>query len=166
MRDILENQSQLDLSKSDVSALDSFVLSACERTGVDLIEMDFFSAGKRKILRIFIDKDGGVDVEDCASVSRILSFELDKEENASVIKEAYTIEVSSPGLDRPLKTKRDFERNLGRTLRIVLNSNKIIKGILKSVKEHSLIIETGKKAIKKEELEVSLDKVLTVKVEP
>jgi ribosome maturation factor RimP len=118
--------------------------------------MDLFGLGKRKILRIFIDKDGGVSVENCASASRYLSEELDKEEYSKLIDSAYTIEVSSPGLDRPLKNTRDFERNLGRTLRIAQNG-KMVKGILKSVCESFVTLDTAK---------ISRDEILTAKVEP
>jgi ribosome maturation factor RimP len=118
--------------------------------------MDLFGLGKRKILRIFIDKDGGVNVENCASTSRYLSEELDKEEYSKLINSAYTIEVSSPGLDRPLKTTRDFERNLGRKLRITQNG-KIVKGVLKSVCESFVDLEYAK---------IPRNEILTAKVEP
>jgi len=81
------------------------VLGACERAGVDLVENELVSAGRRKILRIFINKSGGVSVEDCASTSRYLSEELDKEENEKLIDSAYTLEVSSPGIDRAPKKR-------------------------------------------------------------
>jgi ribosome maturation factor RimP len=146
--------------------LDFLVLGACKRTGVDLIEKDLFSVGRRKILRIFIDKSGGVNVEDCASASRYLSEELDKETNAGLIEGAYTIEVSSPGLDRPLKTKRDFERNLGKMLRIT-KDGKIIKGILKSVSESSIILEAMAKFGKGPATQdsIPMNETLTAKVE-
>jgi len=75
------------------------VLGACKRSGVDLVEIEKHFIGKRKILRIFINKSGGINVEDCASTSRYLSEELDKETNSNLIEGAYTLEVSSPGLD-------------------------------------------------------------------
>ena len=144
------------------------MLGACERCGVDLVEKDLFGAGRRKILRIFIDKNGGVSVENCASVSRFLSGELDKEENVNVIEGAYTIEVSSPGLDRPLKTIRDFERNLGRMLRTTQNDGKIARGILKSVNSSSITLETAPAKGKKPAVEacIQISETLTVKVEP
>jgi len=143
------------------------VLGACTRSGVDLIEKDLFGAGKRKILRVFIDKNGGVSVENCASVSRFLSEELDKEENADLIDGSYTIEVSSPGLDRPLKTKRDFERNLGRTLRVTQNG-KFIKGVLKAVNGVSITLETATAKGKRPATEacIQVSEILTAKVEP
>ena len=142
------------------------MLGACKRVGVDLIEKDLFNACRRKILRIFIDKSGGVNVEDCASVSRYLSEELDREANAGLIEGAYTIEVSSPGLDRPLKTKRDFERNLGKMLRVTQNG-KITKGILKSVNGSSIILELVAGSVKKPVMEacISINETLAAKVE-
>jgi ribosome maturation factor RimP len=96
-----------------------------------------------------------------------LGGELDREENENIIEGAYTIEVSSPGLDRPLKTKRDFERNLGRTLRIIKNG-KITKGVLKSVSESSVILETATAKGKRSATEAcfSINETLTAKVEP
>jgi ribosome maturation factor RimP len=141
------------------------VLGACKRAGVYLIEKDLFGVGRRKILRIFIDKDGGVSVENCASTSRYLSEELDKEENASVIEGSYTIEVSSPGLDRPLKTMRDFERNLSKKIRIT-QDGKIIKGVLKSVNGSAIVLETAAaKGKKNTEVSIPIDETLTAKVE-
>ncbi|MDR3001347.1 MAG: ribosome maturation factor RimP [Fibromonadaceae bacterium] len=141
------------------------MLGACKRAGVYLIEKDLFGVGRRKILRIFIDKDGGVSVENCASTSRYLSEELDKEENASVIEGSYTIEVSSPGLDRPLKTMRDFERNLSKKIRIT-QDGKIIKGVLKSVNGSAIVLETAAaKGKKNTEVSIPIDETLTAKVE-
>jgi ribosome maturation factor RimP len=132
-----------------------------------LLEKDLFGVGNRKILRIFIDRNGGVSVENCASTSRYLSEELDKEENADLIDGSYTIEVSSPGLDRPLKTKRDFERNLGRMLRVTQNG-KFIKGVLKSINGVSIVLETATANGKKLTAEacIPVSEILTAKVEP
>jgi ribosome maturation factor RimP len=67
--------------------------------------MNLLGTGRRKTLRIFIDKDSGVNVENCANVSRFLSEELDKEENAKLIDSSYTLEVSSPGIDKNPKKR-------------------------------------------------------------
>jgi len=95
----------------NTSKLDSLVLGACERAGVSLVEMEL-SGTRRKILRLFISKNGGVSVEDCARTSRYLSEELDKEENEKLIDTAYTLEVSSPGIDK----SGDFNSD-GKTLK-------------------------------------------------
>jgi ribosome maturation factor RimP len=82
---------------------------------LELVEIEFARLGKDAVLRLFIDKDGGVTLEDCVGVSRELSAILDVEE---VISVNYSLEVSSPGLDRPLKKIQDYERYSGRLVKI------------------------------------------------
>lgn len=95
--------------------LNELVEGTAEEIGLDLIEYDLFQAGQRKILRIFIDKEGGISVEDCRKMSKQLSVALDLED---ILPFAFLLEVSSPGVDRPLQKKRDFERQRGRTIKI------------------------------------------------
>lgn len=84
--------------------------------GLELVDVDLFRAGRRRILRVYIGKTTSVSVEDCARVSRELSTVLDAED---VLQgETYTLEVSSPGLDRPFKTLADWRRNLGREVSV------------------------------------------------
>ena len=123
--------------------LDELVRQSCAEVGVELVECDLFQAGNRKILRIFIDSEQGVSVDQCASVSRSLGAVLDLED---VIPQAYTIEVSSPGLDRPLKTTRDFERNIGHMVRLMRAKGAPWIGRLKSVSEDSLVLAPKGKA--------------------
>lgn len=82
---------------------------------LELVDIEFVRLGRESALRLFIDKDGGVTLDDCADVSRELSAILDVEEIISV---NYTLEVSSPGLDRPLKKAQDYERYAGRLVKI------------------------------------------------
>lgn len=124
---ILENREKLD----------SLVQQACAEAGVELVEMDIFQAGKRKVVRLFVDREGGVTVENCAKCSRVLGDAL---EVGELIPEAYTLEVSSPGLDRPLKSTRDFERNVGRLLRITREKGKPLSGVLQAVDEDALVL--------------------------
>jgi len=83
---------------------------------LELVDVEFKPAGKRWLLRIYIDKEGGVTIDDCTYVSRELSRHLDVED---IIEHAYTLEVSSPGLTRILKKSEDFLRNKGKTCRII-----------------------------------------------
>jgi ribosome maturation factor RimP len=83
---------------------------------LDLVDMDFRPSGKRWLLRVFIDKAGGVTIKDCEYVSRELSRVLDVED---FVEHPYTLEVSSPGLTRPLTKRADFERYVGRLCKIV-----------------------------------------------
>lgn len=113
---------------------------ACEAHGIDLVDIESFRAGRRRMLRIYIGKADGVSVDDCAQVSRQLSTLLDAE---NVLEnEAYTLEVSSPGIDRPFKTLRDWQRNLGRPVRISLKQpleNLLEKNLEKNFKGKNLV---------------------------
>jgi ribosome maturation factor RimP len=84
--------------------------------GLCLEDIELVKMGKRLILRVFIDKEGGVTLGDCEEVSREIEAQLDVEDP---IPCSYTLEVSSPGLDRPLKKPQDFKRFCGRKIRVV-----------------------------------------------
>ena len=84
--------------------------------GVNVVDIELAGSARRTIVRVFIDKEGGVTLEDCATFSRALSASLDVED---FIKSAYVLEVSSPGLDRPLRTIRDFDMNIGKLARVI-----------------------------------------------
>ena len=83
--------------------------------GLELVELEYKREGRTMVLRLFIDRDGGVTLDDCAAVSRELSEILDVED---FIRDHFTLEVSSPGLNRPLKKAADYERYRGRLIRI------------------------------------------------
>jgi ribosome maturation factor RimP len=86
-----------------------------ESMGLELVDIEFGRVGPDAVLRLFIDKEGGVMLDDCAGLSRELSMVLDVED---VISCNYTLEVSSPGLDRPLKKQADYDRFAGRLIKI------------------------------------------------
>ncbi|MCX8109719.1 MAG: ribosome maturation factor RimP [Syntrophorhabdaceae bacterium] len=132
--------------------------------GLELVDVEFKTSGRRWLLRVFIDKEGGVVLSDCENISRELSLILDVED---FIKHPYVLEVSSPGLTRPLKTRQDFVRSIGKPCRI-LTSEKIenkneFKGKILDVREDEIEIK-GKigvftipiYAIKKANLEFEL----------
>ena len=118
--------------------LDTLIAQACEAAGVTLVEQDMFRAGKRKTLRLYIDKPEGVTIDDCSNVSRHLSDALDLD--PEIIEGAYTLEVSSPGLDRPLKSVADLLRNKGRTLRVTRSTGKPLTGKLLDADEDNLTL--------------------------
>ena len=100
------------------------------------------SARKRpKKLLVIIDGDQGVSIDDCATLSRELSKELDE---STLVDESYTLEVSTPGLDQPLKLKRQYVKNIGRRLKVKI-AEKIEEGKLDAVNDEgiTLISETG-----------------------
>ncbi len=83
--------------------------------GLELVDIEFGRVGPDAVLRLFIDKVGGVMLDDCAEFSRELSMVLDVED---VIACNYALEVSSPGLDRPLKKQADYDRFVGRLIKV------------------------------------------------
>jgi len=103
------------LKRSLVDELLDFVEPILEDFGYELVDLEFKQEGPEWFLRIFIDKEGGIGLEDCTSVSREVSAILEVED---IIDRAYRLEVSSPGLDRPLKKPEDFERFTGERIKV------------------------------------------------
>lgn len=108
----------------------------------ELVDVEYVKEGATWYLRIYIDKDGGINIDDCEIVSRAFSELLDTNE---FITDSYILEVSSPGLGRQLKKDRDFERSIGEEIEIKLykaiNKQKEIVGLLQKYNKESLIIE-------------------------
>ena len=113
-----------------------------ERHGFELVDVEYVKEGGQWYLRVYIDKPGGITINDCEEISREFSDILDKED---YIEDSYIFEVSSPGLGRPLKKERDFQRSLGeeieiRTYRIV-EGKKEFRGTLKQFDKDTVTIE-------------------------
>lgn len=108
----------------------------------ELVDLEYVKENGRYFLRVYIHKEGGVNLDDCQKMSEALGEKLDKDDS---IKEAYYLEISSPGLDRPLKTNRDLERNLGKDIEINLYSpfegNKNYEGTLTDFSDEKINIE-------------------------
>jgi len=85
--------------------------------GVELVDVACVGQGGQTLVRLFIDKPGGVTVDDCERVHQSVGYALDVEDP---IPYAYTLEVSSPGLDRPFKRREDYAKRIGRTVRLKL----------------------------------------------
>jgi ribosome maturation factor RimP len=117
--------------------------------GVELVDVELRGGGKARMLRVTIDKPEGVTHEDCANVSRELSTILDVED--AVPGGSYTLEVSSPGMDRKLTKPEDFRRVLGNRVKVMtkepVNGNRHFEGHLEGVNEDRVMLETvsGKK---------------------
>src|SRR6188508_2983864 len=94
--------------------------------GLDLEAVDLSNAGKRRVLRVAIDKDGGVTMDDIADATREVSRVLD--ETDLMGQQAYTLEVSSPGVDRPLTLPRHWRRNTGRLVKVTLDDGSDVTG--------------------------------------
>jgi ribosome maturation factor RimP len=114
--------------------------------GLKLFDLQFRREGHGWVLRVFIDSDDGVSLDNCSAVSRELGQYLDVED---LIDHAYHLEVSSPGLERPLRNLEDFRRFTGRKARVKLHEarqgNKIFEGIIKEIQgdQITLLIDGG-----------------------
>ena len=111
-----------------------------ESMGYELVGVEFVGGGGHGTLRVYIDRDEGVSIDDCASISHQISGILDVEEP---IKQAYDLEISSPGIDRPLFKLTDFERYVGSTAKIKLavgvDGRKNFKGRLQGVADAKMV---------------------------
>lgn len=107
----------------------------------ELVDVEYVKEFGSFFLKIYIDKPGGVNLDDCQSMSELVSERLDAEDP---IKDAYYLEVSSPGLDRPLKTDKDLRRNIGKDIEIKLykaiNNKKSYEGRLEDFNELDIIL--------------------------
>jgi len=145
-----------------IDSISKLAQGACEAQGADLVDVEIFRAGKRRMVRVYIGKLPAVSVDDCAQVSRRLSILLDAENLLE--DEPYTLEVSSPGIDRPFKSLRDWQRNIGRPVRIStqqpIQNKHLVTGLLASVDGKLAVIETLAGP-----LEVPLDQVAQARCE-
>jgi ribosome maturation factor RimP len=130
-----ENQTQI---RQQVEQLAEALVAS---EGMELVDLEYRREGRRWMLRLFIDKDGGVTLDDCASISRELGDLLDVKD---VIPQAYVLEVSSPGLNRRLRRKKDFSRFAGQKVRLRLvapiDGRRKIVGELEGIEDETVIV--------------------------
>ena len=107
--------------------------------GLDLEAVDLSSAGKRRVLRVAIDKDGGVTMDDIAEATREVSRVLDEDDVMG--QQAYTLEVSSPGVDRPLTLPRHWRRNAGRLVKVTLHEGDPVTGRITSSDDDAAVLD-------------------------
>jgi len=113
-------------------------------TEMELVDVEYVKEGPFRYLKIYIDKPGGITVDDTADISRILNKKLDE---ADLIDEQYFLEVSSPGVERPFKKEKDYLNNIGNFVEArfykPVDGKKSVKGLLKEKNENDIVIETG-----------------------
>jgi ribosome maturation factor RimP len=141
--------------------VEELVKPILERYGFDLVDIEFKKEGKSYFLRVYIDKPGGITIDDCQLVSEELSEKLDI---VDPIPFSYYLEVSSPGVDdRPLVTDRDFIRNRGRVVDVFLNQPFLnrtkITGELVEKNEKSLVL-----IVDKEKIDIPVENIKKVKL--
>ena len=130
--------------------MEKHLLPLMEEHGFELVDVEYVKEAGTWYLRAYIDKEGGIAVDDCEVISRALSDWLDKED---FIDDSYILEVSSPGLGRPLKKEKDFVRSMGKDVDVrlyrQLNKQKEFTGALSAYDENTvtLTMEDGSQMI-------------------
>lgn len=127
-----------------------------DEMGIELVEIEF-KQGKEPALTAYIDIEGGVDLDTCEKFHRAIDPVLD--ELDPTFGQAYTLNVSSPGLDRPLKTQRDFEKCKGEKVEVKLyaplKGKKFFEGALIGYDENCVEIQDGKETLKLEKAKIA-----------
>ena len=131
------------MAKKDIEAKTEALLnSILDEFQFELWDVEYVKEGSEYYLRAYIDKEGGITIDDCVDVSRKLSDKLDEDD---FIDGEYILEVSSPGLGRALKRERDFEKSIGREIDLKLykaiNKEKEFSGILKGYDKEKIVVE-------------------------
>ena len=114
-----------------------------DRMNFELVDVEYVKEGGTWYLRAYIDKEGGITVNDCEAVAREMNEILDRED---FVEDSYVFEVSSPGLGRPLKKEKDYIRSMGKEVEIrtyrAINREKEFYGILSAYDENTVTIKT------------------------
>jgi ribosome maturation factor RimP len=134
-----------------IETIEGLVTPIVTELGLELVDIEYVKEGKDWFLRVYIDKDGGVDIEECGLVSERLSEKLDA---IDPIPHNYFLEVSSPGAERPLKKDKDFQRSIGKNVFIKtyepIDDEKTFEGLLTAFDGETVTIEVKIKTRKKE----------------
>ncbi|PKL50414.1 MAG: ribosome maturation factor RimP [Nitrospira bacterium HGW-Nitrospira-1] len=146
-----------DMKKNIMELADSIA----GQYAVDIVDVELAGSSRKPLIRIFIDKQNGVTLDDCGKFSRALSALFDVEDP---IPTAYVLEVSSPGLDRPLKALRDFQRSIGKLARIItragLEKRNIFTGRITGVAGENITLSFDDK-----EMEIPFDQISKARLE-
>lgn len=130
------------MSDPRTTAIQSIVEPILADKGVELVELTTRPHGRQLLIRLLVDKPGGITLAQCAGLNNHIGQAL---EAADLIEESYTVEVSSPGLDRPLTSKRDFERAVGEPLQLDVKIDegryRPMEGVLLAVQPEAVVLQ-------------------------
>ncbi|MFZ3576642.1 ribosome maturation factor RimP [Virgibacillus sp. DJP39] len=147
------------MSSQVIKNTENLLQPILEEKNLELVDVEYVKEGKNWFLRVYLDKEGGIDIAECGEVSEQLSEKLDE---TDPITDAYFLEVSSPGVERPLKTEADFEKNVSKNVFVKLyepiDGEKEYEGILTGFSESTASIEYKVKTRKKT-VEIPFNKI-------
>ncbi len=134
----------------DLGKIESAVQPLLAQEAMDLVDLRYLRENGRWVLRFFLDKNGGMTLDDCEYISNRIGSLLDLRED--LLSGAYTLEVSSPGVDRVLKRLKDFERFAGQRVKLKLKipraGQRHFRGFLKGVEGEEIVLEDGGAALR------------------
>src|SRR5262245_2208621 len=134
--------------EATIAGLRQAVEPLLEAEGMRLVDLQWSRRGRRWVLTLFIEKEGGVSLDDCAHISRQVGARIEVD---NLIEQSYTLEVSSPGLDRPLRTLADYERFHEHLVRIIttipIAGHSTIVGRLKGVEGQTVLVEAKRAGV-------------------
>lgn len=146
---------------SVIQTVESLILPVLKDLGLELVDIEYRREGRGWVLRIYIDKEGGITLDDCARVSRQAGDLIDIDD---LIPNEYCLEVSSPGLDRPLKKEQDFIKYKDRRIQLntfaPIDTRRNFKGIIKDFREGKLFLDA-----QGEPFEIPLENIAKAKLE-
>lgn len=129
------------------TVVEEMVTPFLDSNGFELVDIEYVKEGGHFFLRVFVDKEGGIDIDECGRISEFLSEQLDDDNDP--IKDAYFLEVSSPGAERPLKKPEDLVKAVGKHVYITtyepINGLKEFEGLLESFDGELAAVNVGKK---------------------
>ncbi|SEQ57153.1 ribosome maturation factor RimP [Virgibacillus subterraneus] len=138
------------MSSNVIKTTEELMQPILQEKELELVDVEYVKEGQNWFLRVYIDSEDGIDIADCGAVSEQLSEKLDE---ADPVEEAYFLEVSSPGVERPLKSKGDFEKNVNNNVFVKLyepiDGQKEYEGILTEFTDNMATIEYKVKTRKK-----------------
>ena len=143
--------------------LQALIQPSVEALGYELVGIEHLPQGKHSLLRVYIDSENGIQIDDCEKVSHQISGVLDVEE---AVQGRYNLEVSSPGLDRPLFTEEQFQKFSGQKVKLklsvpLISGQKKVKGVILDVGEGNIVLNVDSEQFDSDQIEVpfsSIDK--------
>ncbi|MCL2484735.1 MAG: ribosome maturation factor RimP [Endomicrobia bacterium] len=149
-------------TQSKIKEIENILSPVAENENMELVDVQYLKEAGDWVLRIFIDKENGVNMDDCAQASRAFEASLDE---SDILKDSYVLEVSSPGIDRVLKTEKDFKRFAGSKIKVrtfnPINNQKNFLGEICSCNDGKVIIND----VTKGEVEIEITEIKKANLE-
>lgn len=133
------------------------------KEAIEIVDIEYLKENGQQVLRIYIDQEGGINIDDCTKMSHLFGVKLDE---TNIVKEEYVLEISSPGIDRILKKEKDFIRfkgfKINVTTAVAINNQKHFSGKLIAVDGNKIVVDDATNRI----VEIEIINIIRAKVDP